>query len=85
LFYRKGNQMLAVDVELGDDFSALRPHVLFEGHFDSGVAGNPNYDVSSDGERFLMIRRIKEAIPNTIHVVLNWSHDLELQTEVGSR
>ncbi len=82
LFYRQGNQMLAVDVESGDSFSASRPHVLFEGHFDSSVAGNPNYDVSSDGERFLMIRRSGEAVPNTINVVLNWSEDLEL--EVGA-
>jgi Tol biopolymer transport system component len=79
LFYRMGNQMLAVDVELGESFSASRPHVLFDGHFDSGVAGNPNYDVSSDGERFLMIRRSEEAIPNTINVVLNWSEDLQLK------
>jgi len=57
---------------------------LFDGHFDSGVAGNPNYDVSSDGERFLMIRRSEEAIPNTINVVLNWSEDLQLNGRARS-
>ena len=32
----------------------------------------PNYDVSSDGSRFVMVRRKNPVRPTVIRVVLNW-------------
>ena len=55
LFFWNGAQMMAVDVETESSFSAGNPQVLFQAP-DSNQLLSRNYDVSSDGERFLMIR-----------------------------
>ena len=38
-----------------------------------------NYDVSADGQRFLMIKPIEEAqvAPAQVNVVLNWAEELK--------
>jgi hypothetical protein len=43
------------------------------------LRGLPNYDVSVDGQRFLMIKPIEEAqaAPTQINVVLNWTEELK--------
>ena len=43
------------------------------------------YDVSLDGERFLMVRRVASSIPRRIHVVRNWSRELEQPVPSESR
>ena len=76
LFFRTGNQMMVVDVQLGALFSAGRPQVLFDGAYERdplGV-GLRNYDVASDG-RFLMISG-GAGVPAQIEVVLNWTQEL---------
>ncbi len=41
------------------------------------AAGGPNYDVSPDGERFLMIRQVEDASTTPqIIVVQNWFEEL---------
>ncbi|MDA2925536.1 hypothetical protein MYX65_12965 [Acidobacteria bacterium AH-259-L09] len=77
LFYRSGNRMMVVSVQTKPTFSMDKPRVLFEGsyfvHARRGVS--PSYDISPDGQRFLMI---KEAEGGTqIHVVLNWFEELK--------
>jgi serine/threonine-protein kinase len=80
LFYRNGNQMMVVP------FSAVRepgtPLVLFEGEYERDPIGNDarNYDVSSDGTRFLMVRREVESDrpqQQQLNVVLNWFEELK--------
>jgi serine/threonine-protein kinase len=59
LFYRNGAQMLSVRVAPGPTWSAGRPTVLFEGgYFTFGGPGIVNYDVSPDGQRFLMLKPV---------------------------
>jgi serine/threonine-protein kinase len=82
LFYRQGDQMMVVDVELGDEFSASKPRPLFEGRFEVGVIGNPDYDVTSDGERFLMVKRDEASAPVELHVILNWDQELRQLFEI---
>ncbi len=53
LFYRWGTKIYVVDVTLGPEFSAGTPRVLFEGPY-INIPGW-SYDVSPDGERFLVI------------------------------
>ena len=77
LFYRQGDEMMVVDVSLGDDFSASKPRVLFEGRFEVGVAGNMDYDVAADGQRFLMVKRDEASALSEFHVILNWDKELE--------
>ena len=61
LFYRNGRQMLSFRIPRGGDFSSSRPAVLFEGdYFSTGGPGIVNFDVSSDGERFLMLKAVEQ-------------------------
>jgi len=77
LFYRNGEAVIAVSIETDPSFSAANPEVMFEADYYLGNGG-PNYDVSPDAERFLMIRRAENssARPQII-VVQNWLEELE--------
>jgi len=73
LFYRNRDKMMAVAVTLEPTFSAGKPRLLFEGRYDVGpVAGMVNFDVSRDGERFLMVKSNQPSAPPSLDVVTNW-------------
>jgi serine/threonine-protein kinase len=86
LFYRNGDQMMAVAVSLTPTFSAERPHALWKGRYAHGMSsscGQPglsssNYDVTPDGQRFLMIDEAEESTirSDRIIVVLGWADEL---------
>ena len=63
LFYRNGDKMMAVDIGAEAAFSASKPKFLFEGHFAIDPIGGDgiNYDVTADGQRFVMIREDERA------------------------
>ncbi len=64
LFYRHGSQLLSVRIPSDGAFSPGRAQVLFEGeYFSMGGPGIVNYDVSSDGQRFLMLKPIEDRAP----------------------
>jgi len=48
--------MMAADIETKFGFSAGKPNVLFEGLYLLTTASFPFYDVSRDGQRFLMLK-----------------------------
>jgi Tol biopolymer transport system component len=77
LFYQIGHKMMSVSIQSEPEFVASKPAVLFEGNYDRGVIAFRNYDVSSDGQRFVMIQRGEEPAPTEIAVVLNWFAELE--------
>ena len=77
LFYRNGEHMMVVPVSLGATLQPGAPRVLFTGNYLFTQISVPNYDVSLDGQRFLMVQRDPSSIPTRIHVVRNWSHELE--------
>src|SRR5262249_42922299 len=87
LYYRLGDQMMVVDIGYGSSsLEASKPRVLWRGHYlagagsSCGMAGptSANYDVTPDGERFLMI---EDASPHAecerLRVVSNWSLELK--------
>ncbi len=78
LFYLNGNRMMAVDIETEPDFIAGTPQVLFETPFPV----SPDFDITPDGQRFLMIR-IGEAEMGQINVVLNWFEELKARVPVN--
>ncbi len=88
LFYRDGDQMLAVDIATQPTFRGGRPRLLFEGPYEMDPArdfgsATPNYDVSLDGERFLMVTGgDSEASSLSITVVLNWFEELKARVPV---
>jgi hypothetical protein len=87
LFYRDGDRMYAVSIDVGGDtFRAGRPELLFEQPFAQEQFGNPNYDVSHDGERFLMIASPAGDSTREIPVIVNWFEQLErLGPDPGAR
>jgi eukaryotic-like serine/threonine-protein kinase len=76
-FVSLDGDLMAADIKLGSAISTGIPHKLF--HFDSSdgyeVARN-GYDVSRDGQRFLIISPAEE-LNSPITVVLNWWVELE--------
>ena len=83
LFYRDGPRMMAVSVDSEEAFTAGRPRVLFEGPYLLDRAGSvvPNYDVSLDGQRFLMVKSAapigEDAVRTDVIVVSNWFEELK--------
>lgn len=86
LFYRDRDKMMIVEVSLDPSLKVLKPRVLWEGQYAHGMSSScgpagptsSNYDVTPDGQRFIMIRENEqEARSNQIHVVLNWSEELK--------
>lgn len=78
LFYRAGNKMMAVEVTTQGAFSWGKPRALFEGAYVTTPRSLPNYDVSPDGQRFLMLKATEQAQASTqINVVLNWFEELK--------
>ena len=51
------------------------------------MATFPNYDVSPDGQRFLMLKPIEQAraAPTQINVVLNWFEELKQKVPAGKK
>jgi serine/threonine-protein kinase len=88
LFYRSGKKMMSVEIAMKPSFSAGTPKMLFEGAYQllSGIS-TPNYDVSPDGQRFLMLKPVElsQAAPTQINVVLNWFEELKQKVPTGKK
>jgi eukaryotic-like serine/threonine-protein kinase len=85
LYYRNGDQMMAVVVSAGAADVFARPSLLWEHHYLAGVGSScgmsgptsANYDVSANGDRFLMIEDKTDTLQcRLLHVVTNWSREL---------
>jgi Tol biopolymer transport system component len=87
LFYRSGDKMMAVDITTQPGFAAGKPKVLFTGQYLPTPGTLPNYDVSPDGQRFLMIKPGEQAQggPTQINVVLNWFEELKQKVPTGKK
>ena len=76
LFYRADNKLMVVAYETGPSFIASKPVVLFEGNYAPNFYA-ANYDVSPDGQRFVMIEALEQSTrPRQLNVVLNWFEEL---------
>jgi hypothetical protein len=78
--------MMVVDLSYGPSLKASKPRVLWRGNYlagagsSCGMAGptSANYDVTADGERFLMIEDASStAESESLRVVSNWSVELK--------
>ena len=86
LYFRNGDSMMAVEVTTNPTFKAGRPHELWRGHYSHGMsascdppgATSSNYDVASDGRRFLMVKDDDQdrTISKQIVVVLDWASEV---------
>ncbi len=87
LFYRIGDRMMAVDITTQPGFAAGKSRMLFEGQYVPTPVMFPNYDVTPDGQRFLMLKPTEQvqSEPNQINVVLNWFEELKQKVPTGKR
>ena len=77
LFYRLGDAMFAVDVTTTGTFTLGKPRLLFNSGYAHSGGVFANYDVTPDGQRFLMVKSgDRDAVTTQINVVLNWSDEL---------
>ncbi|MBI3048676.1 MAG: PD40 domain-containing protein [Acidobacteria bacterium] len=58
LFYRNGSRLMAVPITTSQNFAVGQPKVVFDRAYFVTPIGqtNPSYDISPDGQRFLMIK-----------------------------
>ena len=82
LFYRgPGGAMMVVPTDTEPTFNPGNPDLLFEaGHLLAISGGVRAFDISPDGQRFLMLTQgsagDSTAVDSQINVVLNWSQEL---------
>ena len=75
LFYRAGDNLVSVQVRLTPQLTlGARQTLLDLSAYDSGYLHE--FDVSADGQRFLLIRTAPESRPTRLDLVLNWSEEL---------
>ena len=67
----------AVDITTTPAAVVGKPRKLFEGPYNRSNAFWPNYDVSPDGQRFLMVKGSPPLPATRINVVLNWAEELK--------
>jgi len=85
LFYRRQDQVWVVDVQTGGGFATSKPRLLFE---KAGYAGGDpvrGYDLSLDGQRFLMVKleQRKPAPVTEMILVQNWFEELKRLVPTG--
>jgi Tol biopolymer transport system component len=85
LFYRSGEKMMAVDITAQPGFTPGTPRILFQGPYVLSEGTVPWYDISPDGQRFLMVKLSDPAgaAPTQINVVLNWFEELKQKVPTG--
>jgi len=66
---------MAVAITTAPAFTQGKPELLFEGRYGS-LGARADYDVTPDGERFLMIKDSYQQVTQ-INVVLNWFEELK--------
>lgn len=92
LYFRNGDKMMAVAVSTTPTFTGGHPRTLWEERYSHGMstscgppgATSSNYDVTADGQRFLMI---KDEAPDTavskqIVVVLDWADEVNRLSKI---
>jgi Tol biopolymer transport system component len=75
LFFRNGRDLFAVRV--GSDGRPSEPEKLFDGAYVDGFFARPNYDVSADGKRFVMVEKGVGLTTGRLDVVLEFETALE--------
>jgi serine/threonine-protein kinase len=76
IVYRNGNKMMAVEVATDPVFKAGRPRLLFEEKYLDPYF-SAYYDITPDGERFIIIKPGERQRLTRMNVVLNWFEELQ--------
>jgi hypothetical protein len=80
LFYLSAEgKMMAVSVRAGGNFEAGSPVTLFKAHLRPpiSVLDRVSYDVTADGQKFLINTKVDEPNAAPLSVILNWASEME--------
>jgi hypothetical protein len=78
LFWRNGDKVMTAGVEANATFAATKPLLLFSAAYLRHWQGLPDWDITPDGQRFIMIKVSEaESAPTQVNVVLNWFEELK--------
>jgi serine/threonine-protein kinase len=77
-FVDLAGRLMSVPVQTAGSFVAAKPTVVFEGVNGAAVLGR-NYDVSPDGQRFLLTRSAgaDARMQPRLEIALNWTEELK--------
>ena len=81
LYYRVGNDVVAVKVATGATLSVGERNVVATGNYSTNPS-HPNWDVSPDGSEFLMLRHAGEEVQ--VILVQNWGREVAALTAAKS-
>jgi eukaryotic-like serine/threonine-protein kinase len=80
LFYVSAEgKMMSVPVKLGTTFEAGQSVILFQTHMRQPISAQDvfSYDVTADGQKFLVNTKVDQPNAAPLSVILNWSSELE--------
>ena len=77
LYFWSGNEMMSVRVHIEPRLAVDRPTMLFAGKYIE------EFDVSEDGQRFVMIRQRAGSTQDEITIVLNWFEEIKRLDPTG--
>lgn len=78
LYYRQDDKLMTVSIDAKTNFTYSKPRPLFDDPYKRGGIGLPGYDVTNDGQHFVMIQGSgSEVAAAQIKVVLNWFEELK--------
>jgi Tol biopolymer transport system component len=78
VFYRNGEKMMVAEVATQPTFQAATSRLLFQGSYERTTTISPDYDVTADNQRFVMVQPVEQQSPTTdFNVVLNWFEELK--------
>jgi hypothetical protein len=69
--------MMAVSLTTEPRFEVGKPRALFEAPFAASEAAYPNFDITRNGQSFIMVQSKVESAATQLVVVLNWFEDLK--------
>jgi len=80
LFYLSAEgKMMAVAVKTGGNFEAGSPQTLFQTHLRQPISAvdRVSYDVTADGQKFLVNTKVDEPNAAPLSVILNWATEMD--------
>jgi dipeptidyl aminopeptidase/acylaminoacyl peptidase len=77
-FLSPDKKLMTVSVKAGATFEFGEPTVLFQTRAREALSSEEvfTYDVSPDGQRFLINESLQQANPPPVNIVLNWTSEL---------
>jgi len=67
--------MMVASVHASTSFSADKSRILFQGEYED-VGAVDDYDVTPDGQSFLMLKKQSDRVQTPIHLILNFNEKL---------